>query len=155
MARFEFWVHGLNLQFHWYNTENMPAGKSRNLQIARRGPYTTVTQEPGTDNYFGFAIPTPSIIDDRPMILGGLAWIEATIDKNAVIDQVDIWDGDELVVTLKNHTWFGGGRQRINLTGIPEKRIKTGIAIFIHVSFLAGIRSSVDFHSVGIRFDKI
>jgi len=143
MSRCEFWLHGTGVQVEY---------PDRVQYIRRAGYYTEVRQNPGTWNWFGFPIATPTVHSGNKM-KHSEAYLHVDVHQNAKVDKVHIWDGDRCV---KKFDSLGLAHQHVEKTfTIPKQRVRHGLLISVYVDFLEGEElGQVNFVGAGASFDE-
>jgi len=127
---FHFWTHGVNVQVEYTD----PA---RGLVVKRAGWGTRIEQNKGTMNWFHFAIPSATRLDDDN-VDHYHAWLRGHINNHAVITRVHIrearpnfnvpviWDSGPLNLT---------GRNLEESFNINDRRSKGPLVICVRVEF--------------------
>jgi hypothetical protein len=143
MSKYEYWLHGTSVRVEY---------PDRVEHIRRAGYYTEVRQNPGTTNWFNFAIPTPTIHAGKRMKYSR-AHLVAEVHENAKIDKVHIWDGDRCVTKFDN---LGLLHQHVDRAfDIPSRRVRYGLLVSVYVEFLKGKSvGEVHFMGAGASFDE-
>lgn len=126
------WIHGTSVQVEF---------PERLSSIRRLGYYTSVVGEPDSSNWFHFAIPTPSVVDNDGKPIGSVS-LSFRTGIQAVVRDVHIWDG---FTNLARHN-------DINLTGTQYHK-RLGIANVPHVGEGIGVSIGVDF-GAGFSFHR-
>jgi len=151
MSRYHFFTHGTSVQVEY---------PKRVEYLRRAGFYTKITQNAGTDNWFHFAIPTPTKHDNNDMEHYDV-YLRAWVNENARVADVHVWDGNRRVQN------FGGSgepkgtpplpfvNQVIDWYGnIPDQKVKYGLVVCVHVEFLTGApKGEVHFIGAGACFN--
>lgn len=157
MSKYVNWVHGTDVNIEYPDRvhdggSNTPRGHPR-----RAGWGTVIRQQPG-DNWFHFAIPTPTQIDAdwnniAPLVQVEDVWLHAEVNQAARVDAVHVWVGD-------NQIWRKDNIRGLENEVIFEKWDITDWALFrsvglsVHVSFSSGDDlGQVTFHGAGAQFD--
>jgi len=83
---FQFWTHGADVIVE-YTKEY--TGHDNDLYMRRAGWGAQIKQKKGTSNWFHFAIPSATKLDDDNVSLYH-AWLRARVNNDAVIDRVHI-----------------------------------------------------------------
>lgn len=131
---FYFWTHGVNV-IPEYTKEY--TGHDNGLYMRRAGWGAQIRQKRGTSNWFHFAIPSATKLDDDN-VDHYHAWLRGTINNHAVIKRVHIrearpgWDCPVI--------WDSGA---INLTGrnleesfnIPDRLSNGPLVMCVYVEF--------------------
>jgi hypothetical protein len=155
-----FWTHGTSVI-----PEQTPylTGASNGLQILRAGWGARVSQNPGTRNWFHFAIPTPTILDHRRVDLKRL-WLRARVSDGPVIEQVDVrmqtseGDATELIARLDRDdgVHFTGRAGQFEFD-TPDKRCVGPVVLCVNVNFVPDMRppeNFVFFWGAGADFEE-
>ena len=127
---FHFWTHGVNVQVE--HTDS-----ARGLYVRRAGWGTLIRQKPDTWNWFHFAIPSATKLDNDN-VDHYHAWLRGRINNHAVINNVHIREarpGFDVPII-----WNSG---LINLTGrnleesfnIDDRRSRGPLVMCIRVLF--------------------
>ncbi len=139
MGVYDLWTHGTSVQVEY---------PDRVKYIRRAGWGTNIRQEHGSSNWYHFAIPTPTIINnDRTKY--GKVWLKAdTGNKDLKIDnrdtfipRIDVWDNNSRIkifdsAPLGLSPWQGNNCGPINFEGqLPEGELKYGLVICVNVKF--------------------
>ena len=143
-----FWTHGTSVHVEY---------PDRVRSIHRMGSCTRVRQDANTqdpdksNNWFHFAIPTPTILDDDQVDHTDV-YLRAKVNENAKVDVVHVWEGGE---RLERFDGLGIVNQHFDF----ERSITTrrgprgGLMICAYVKFLTGRpRPEVWFNGAGARF---
>ena len=143
MGEYEYWLHGTSMHVEY---------PDRVQHIRRAGYYTEVRQDPGTANWFNFAIPTPTIHNGKKMRCSHVH-LMAEVHENAKLDKVHIWDGDRCVQEIDD---LGLMDQHVDKTfTIPKQRVRNGLLISVYVEFLEGEEpGELHFMGAGASFDE-
>ena len=83
---FHFWTHGVSVVPEFTKEYT---GTNNGLFLQRAGWGATVRQTRGTDNWFHFAIPSPTWLDDDE-VYHPTVWVRVKVNNGAVIDQVRV-----------------------------------------------------------------
>jgi hypothetical protein len=154
--RYDFWTHGAAVQIE-YPDRILDGGPGQAAGVPRRAGYgTVVRQEEGTDNWFHFAIPTPTWLDsDRAVHLD--AFLRAKLNRVAYIRHIHVWAGRPKPVRRADNLELRGPDVNYTLN-LPDWEVKRGgIAICVNVQFGAETTTSTDlgmahFIGAGVRF---
>lgn len=162
MSKFANWVHGTDVNIE-YPDRVHDGGPNTRRGHPRRAGWGTVIRQPRGDNWFHFAIPTPTQIDadwhdvTPPMVEVEDAYLHATVNEAARVDAVHAWVGNEQIWREDNISGLENEEiyKKWNITDrilLPFK----GVGLSVHVSFSSGDElGSVTFHGAGAQFDTI
>ena len=147
----DIWTHGVSVQI-----ENQIQG----MAVQRRGWGTSIVQPANTTNWFHFAIPTPTQIDDETDIKLRSVWVKAYLGFQTIIQTVHVRVGKQRVLTVtKKFTGDvnKGGIVSMQLDlpgeGFHLKGNSGGVVICVEVKFLENDDSWVTFEGAAARFD--
>lgn len=145
MARYEFWIHGVNVQIEYPDRIVGMTGDGR-AEPRRSGWGTLIYQKKDTTNWFHFAIPTPAIINNQGAALKSIR-LRAEINGNALIDKIHFRHDNRIIFSEKTDITNCSVDQTFD---IPGTLIRKGLALCIHISFLPGdTRGMVIFKGAG------
>lgn len=153
---FELWTHAVNVQ-----PEHMDA--SLEMEIRRASWGTQIKQKKGTTNWFHFAIPTPTIIDDCEVEIRRVM-LRGNITNNARIICYDIVEAGY----PKNHH-LGGTPKEVNIIGreingtdwgdfdVSNKICRGPIILSVQVEFMNDSHDDppVRFLCAGAHFEEV
>lgn len=152
----DFWIHGVNVQ---------PEVEDKSLEIRRMGAGARVRQKLKTNNWFHFAIPTPTCINDDFDVEHWQVVIRFLIKWCAWIDMIHVWVGDKRIIGPKEgavNLKKDKTRYEIN---IPHDKIRDksgsggGLLICVHVQFEADEfedekpKGEIDFIGAAAKFN--
>jgi len=127
--------------------QNEPASAD---EVRRNSQGTRVRQNGGA-NWFHFAIPSPTMLDNKGVNLHSVA-LEASANANATIVSVHTYEGTTAVKRMDDLRWTN--REDIDEHwNIPDKKIRSPIALSIQVEFDPG--GEVAFRSARGTFYRI
>jgi len=139
MARYDFWTHGVSVAVETMDDVT---------EIVRAGGGTTVFQKAGTRNWYHFAVPTPTLVDDEEKISLKIMAFHGATTNNAVVEVM--------------HAWMGGtklGEKTVGRTGPGiydswpiDSPVYGPLAICLSVYFPQA-DSSVTFEGAGAGFE--
>jgi len=138
------WVHGHSMQIEYPDRLNV---------MWRAGFYMRVEGELGTNNWFHFSIPTPVIVNDNRLRVGSVMLRFKTMSKDAIVQDVHIYDGEKKIKTYNNINLSGDHMfKRFDVSNHPD--IKWGLGISIGVKFGTESAKShrMEFISAGCDF---
>jgi len=156
MGKYLKWVHGSDVSIEWPDRIHDGGSNSAPGNPRPVGWGTIVRQETG-DNWFHFAIPTPTAINSKafeasPVVIEDV-FLHATVNESARVDRVHVWDGDnkiwgrDNIEGLENEEIF----EELDISDDP---VREGVGISVHVDFSTGGEiGKVTFHSAGAQFD--
>lgn len=127
---FYFWTHGVNVQVEYTDPE-------RALYIRRAGFGTVIRQKGGTWNWFHFAIPSATKLDDDDVDRYH-AWLRGCINDHAVIKRVHIREaqkGCHCPIIYDSGDINLTGRELEESFNIPDRRCRGPLVICILVKF--------------------
>ncbi|MFD9412501.1 hypothetical protein ACFWBN_36615 [Streptomyces sp. NPDC059989] len=84
---YHFWTHGVSIIPE--KTKEF-TGDHNGLFLQRAAWGARVRQNPGTDNWFHFAIPTPTILDGGSSVWTGDVWIRVKVNNGATVTGVRV-----------------------------------------------------------------
>ena len=131
---FKFWTHGVNV-IPEYTKEY--TGHDNGLFMRRAGWGAQIRQRKGTSNWFHFAIPSATKLDDDN-VDHYHAWLRGTINTHAIIRRVHIrearpgwdcptiWDSGPISLT---------GRNLEESFNIPDRRSRGPLVMCVYVDF--------------------
>ena len=141
---FRYWTHGVAVQVEY--PDNVKS-------IRRAGWGTDIVQAQGTENWFHFAIPTPTRLDDDNVDQQGL-YLLAKIDNKATIDEMSChragegrlkeWNVSYSATTIGADTYFD----------IPNQKCTKPLVLCIHVKFDGPGDGMVTFYGAGGNFEE-
>lgn len=145
MMRYEFWVHGVDVQIEY--PENITGSMGDAPAHPRRSGWgTLVYQKPNTANWFHFAIPTPTLLHDQDVTLSYVGF-RAEINETARIDTIHIRHGNRVILSKDVDISNCSVDETFQA---PKTLIRQGVALCVHISFLQGdTRGMVIFKSAG------
>jgi len=138
------WVHGHSMQIEY---------PERLSTVWRAGFYIRVEGNPGQDNWFHFAIPTPVIVDDNRLRVGSVMIRFRCGSSDAYVRAVHIYDGETKIAShdslhLSPTSWAW---PRFDVPTHPD--IRWGLGISIGVAFGAtALSRRIEFSSAGCDF---
>ena len=148
MALYEFWTHGVNVQIEY--PDNIVGMTGDECAEPRRSGWgTLVHQKENTTNWFHFAIPTPSLINNQEATLRFIR-LRAEINETARIDRIHFRHDNRIMLS-----------REVNITNCsvdetiqsPKTIIRRSLALCVHISFLFGdVRGMVIFKGAGGAF---
>lgn len=143
MARYDFWTHGSAIAVEFPN---------RTQEIRPAGWGTLVRQAPNTQNWFHFAIPTPTVLESDGSITLKYARLRAHVNENARIAEVHFRD-DGRKISGTGTMWTDQNvNERIEC---PDTEIEGGLCLCVRVEFLTGDPTGqVIFRGAGARFEQ-
>lgn len=150
---FSFWTHGADVIVE-YTKEY--TGHDNGLYMRRAGWGAQIRQNEDTSNWFHFAIPSATKLDDDN-VSHYHAWLRARVNNDAVIDRVHVREaagpqsGSPVI--------FDSGA--INITGqdnefsfnLPDQRCTGPLVMCVHVKF-EGENGEVVFAGAGGWFEE-
>lgn len=125
------WTHGSSLQVEF---------PERTSAILHRGFHTHVEGNPGTENWFHFAIPTPVIVSETRARIDSVVVKFKTGSVDAFVDRIHIYDGplkiasfDDLRLSGNHGIDYLEAGERFNIPESPP--ILWGIDIAVGAGF--------------------
>ena len=150
---FRFWTHGVSV-IPEYTKEF--TGTNNGLYMRPTGYGTRIKQNRGSSNWFHFAIPSATKLDDDD-VSHYHAWIRFKINTGAVIQRIHvrensgansqcprIWERNDLTIT---------GRDEEYSINLPDGRCTGPLVICVYVHFEAD-NGEVIFAGAGGRFEE-
>jgi hypothetical protein len=132
------WIHGHSMQIEY--PDRVPYQRRTGLSFDLEG-------QPGTDNWFHFAIPTPVIINDVRLRASSILLSFRTLSIDAWVQHVHIYDGstrigqfDNVNLAMEQPLW------RVDLPARPAMGFGLGISLGVafgvepmdhHMEFIA------------------
>lgn len=111
--------------------------------------------ENGKSNWFHFAIPTPVIVNNaRAKLLK--VFVFYNIDTWAMLKEVTIWDGPQLINRINSLSLTGNHANNIdpsNTFAATNAPVKFGIGVSVRMECAPGLDANILFTSVGADFD--
>jgi len=148
MPRYEFWVHGVDVQIEYPENIVGPTGDGP-AHPRRSGWGMLVYQKANTSNWFHFAIPTPTLVLDQEVNLSYIG-LRAEINETARIDTIHVRHGNHILLTQAVDISNGSVDETFPC---PKTSIRDGVALCVHISFLPGdARGMVIFKGAGAFF---
>lgn len=129
---FDFWTHGVNVQVEF--TEG------RGLFVRRTSGGTYIRQNPGTSNWFHFAIPSASKLDDDNVDIR-YARLRGNIGNDAAITQVDIREassGNTATIIYSDDRLNIRGTTFDQLFDMRDRRLRGALVVSAFVVFESG-----------------
>ena len=139
--RFDFWIHGVNVQVEYTDP-------GRAVYVRRAGFGTVIRQKGGTGNWFHFAIPTPTYLDDDKVDYQH-AYLRGWINGKATVKHVHIWHGRDRIFTQNVSLSARDLNESFN---IPDQRCVLPIVICVFVEFETD--GEIRFDGAGVRFKE-
>ena len=150
---FQFWTHGADVIVE-YTKEY--TGTDNGLYLRRAGWGSQVKQRQGTTNWFHFAIPSATKLDDDN-VSHYHAWLRVRVNNDAVIDRVHVREAGG-PQSNSPVIYDSGG---LNITGqdtqlsfnLPDQRCTGPLVMCVHVQF-EGPQGEVVFAGAGGWFEE-
>jgi hypothetical protein len=146
---FQFWTHGVNVQVEFTDA-------ARGLGVRRAGWGSQITQNRGTWNWFHFAIPSATQLDDDN-VDHYHAWLRMRINNDAAIKRVHVREasGPNSACPIIYDSGV------LNITGqdtelsfnLPDNRCKGPLVMCVRVDF-EGDQGEVVFAGAGGWFEE-
>lgn len=146
---FIFWTHGVDVQVEYTDP-------GRGLNIRRAGWGSAIKQKKGTSNWFHFAIPSATKLNNNNVDYYH-AWLRGYINNDAVIDRVHVREtrlGKDCPAVYDSTPINLTGRELNEDFDIPDIQCKGPLALCVHVKF-EGENGEVIFTGAGGRFEKV
>lgn len=145
--RYKFWVHGVDV--HVQNEPNSTDDIRRNSQGTR------IRQNRG-GNWFHFAIPTPTLLENNEVEHVD-AFLRGKINGQATIRKVHIYRGGEprdfRILKLDYEEYEGPSNDILDeLYNLPDEICHDPLVMCIYVEFESG--GEITFAGAGARFDE-
>ena len=142
---YKYWVHGAAVQVEFPNAVT---------SIQRAGWGTEIVQAQGTENWFHFAIPTPTRLDKEDVDQQEL-YLLAHIDNKATIDEMSCHRAGEKA-RLEEWTVSYSARTIDASTPfiIPKEKCTKPLVLCIHVKFDGPGDGMVTFYGAGGSFEE-
>ncbi len=121
-------------------------------KMRRTGWGTLIEQNGGSDNWFHFAIPTPTIMNDSNRFIFTKAYFSADLNENVRIEKIHLRSGDELrIEKIVRHS----DRKLIDETIVPGTRSSVlPISLSIYARFLTGTpKGQIIFRHAGAELE--
>jgi len=136
---------------------NVAGNAGTDLLGIPQGPGITFTGKAGRENWFHFAIPTPTFFWRSDADRGNAKVIRVLVnglflERSSRLIGVDLWDGENPLAQDFGVLDFPG-RFRVNLEcrGGPRE-VHFGLGISVHISF-GNANSTFAFHGAGADFE--
>jgi len=158
MSYFQLWTHGSSVQIQ------QPTQTS---YTDRSGHATVVEQEPGTENWFHFAIPT--LKEQEAVCLKTVqVFLRVRFDRGGVvehtrayIDKLHVWDSLNRVLRVDDVTSRGIDWRQVTAWDIPGGApVEHGVGLSVHVVWGPLGQSQtvpfgrIEFVAAGARFEE-
>jgi len=119
---------------------------------SRIGWCAFVTGNPGTENWFHFAIPTPVVVNDVRLQADSIMLRFDTGSADAWVRQVDIWDGWKQIGTFPDLNWSGQHWfERLIVPNTPAMGYGLGISVGVDFGVEA-MDHGMKFYGAGCDF---
>jgi len=143
MARYDYWTHGVSTA-----VENMD-----DVHIQRFGWGTTVRQHAGGDNWFHFAVPTPTVVDDDETIGLAIMAFHAETKNGAVIKEWHAYMGETPIGSYPDFEPTDGTDQHVYRSWRTRNYRVTGpVGMSLRVEFPRD-DSEITFQGAGAGFE--
>ncbi len=142
---YHLWTHGVGVLV----ANEQAAG----LEVTRSGHYGRIRQAAGSTNWFHFAIPTGTILDNESVDLRG-AWLRYRINLDAHIERVHLTESraadgaDAKRMYDSEPVMFSGVSSQMAID--LDHRIQGPVALSVRVNF-HGPRGEVHFIGAGLN----
>jgi hypothetical protein len=146
---FIFWTHGVNVIPEFTKEYT---GHDNGLYMRRGGGGTQIRQRQGTTNWFHFAIPSATKLDDENVDYKH-AWLRGTINTHATIKSVHIREGGSSPPIKKWDRLTLTGRTLDESFNLPDKRTKGPLVMDVFVDFNED-GGEVTFTGAGVWFEE-
>jgi len=137
------WIQGYSMQVE--NPERL-------IQDTRVGWCALVIGQPGTENWFHFAVPTPVIVNDVRLQADSIILSFATGSADAIVRDIHVYDGWNRIAEF-NGVNLSGQQYLVReiIPGTPYMGM--GLGISIGVSFgVEAMDHGMEFYDVGCDF---
>lgn len=137
------WIHGHSMQIEY---------PDRMVSAIRRGYAYQVEGNPGSSNWFHFAIPTPVYIDDVRLQVDSVMLRFTTGSVDSFVRDVRVYDG-EILISVHDDVYLSesNGFVRFDVPDTPY--VLWGLGISLGVGFGVEMMShTMDFISAGADF---
>ncbi len=146
MSKYSFWTHGTDVQIEY------PERIKGNPQRAGWG--TKIFQD-SSFNWFHFAIPTPTELGDRAVLLSELYFDVKLGPENVRITDIHIREGAGNILKGVAPSDLGPGTKTSYKIGISRKKITKSVVLSLKVVFKRGTPTAwIIFECAGARFKK-
>ena len=150
---FQFWTHGVSVVPE-YTKEY--TGHDNGLYMRRAGWGTQIKQKKGSSNWFHFAIPSATKLDDDN-VSHYHAWLRVRVNNDAAMDRVHVREAPG--PQSNSSLIYDSGA--INITGqdntfsynLPDNKCKGPLVMCIHVKF-EGTKGEIVFAGAGGWFEE-
>jgi len=150
---FQFWTHGISV-IPEYTKEY--TGHDNGFYMRRAGWGAQVKQKKGTTNWFHFAIPSATKLDNDN-VDHYHAWLRVKVNNNAVIDNVHVREApgpqSSSSVIYNSGTISITGQDTELSFNLPDQRCKGPLVMCVHVKF-DGDNGEVVFAGAGGWFEE-
>jgi len=144
VVAYSSWIHGNSMNIEY---------PDRIASELRTGFCIRIEGKPGTENWFHFAIPTPTIINGNKLKAGSVMLRFRTLSTDALVKNIHVYDGETRIAQHDNINFYGDHLfERFDIPRHPA--IQWGLGISIGVGF-GGIKSMshrMEFISAGCDF---
>ena len=149
---FRFWAHGVSV-IPEYTKEY--TGTDNGLYMRRAGWGALIRQNVGTANWFHFAIPSATELDDDNVSYYH-AWLRFRINTGAVIKAIHVRENrknSECPVLWRNDSLTITGQDTEYSINLPDRRCRGPLVICVKVHFEAD-NGEVVFTGAGGHFEE-
>jgi hypothetical protein len=138
------WIHGHSMRIEY---------PERIASELRTGFCIQVDGKPGTENWFHFAIPTPTFINDNKLKVGSVMLRFRTLSADALVKHIHVYDG-ETKIAQHNNINFQGDRmfERFDVPGHPAVNWGLGISIGVGFGGIVSMSHRMEFIAAGCDF---
>jgi hypothetical protein len=147
---YAFWTHGVSVQAEWTDP-------GRGLSIRRAGWGAEITQPKGTNNWFHFAIPSATQLDDE-VVDYYHAWLRVNVNNDAAIRRFHIrhasGPNSACPVIYRNDEMNITGQDTELVFNLDDQRCKGPLVMCVYVEF-DGDSGKVVFAGAGVHFEEL
>lgn len=137
------WTHGSSMQIEY---------PERLTLLRRTAEYTEVQGEPGSSNWFHFAVPTPVLAADSNLYLGSVFIRFKTESTQSFIKEVLLYDG-EINIASFNDLELNCAEFRTDRFDPPLTQLNFGLGVSLKVVFGSDEAAlQMKFSSAGANF---
>ena len=141
---YTFWIHGHSMRIEY---------PERIASKLRTGFCIRVEGKPGTDNWFHFAIPTPTIISGNKLKAGSVMLRFRTLSTDALVKNIHVYDGENKIAQHDNINFYGDRLfERFDVPKHPAVQWGVGISIGVGFGGISSMSHRMEFISAGCDF---
>jgi len=144
VVAYSSWIHGHSMKIEY---------PDRLASQLRTGFCIRVEGKPGTDNWFHFAIPTPTIISGNKLKAGSVMLRFRTLSTDALVKSVHVYDGENKIAQHDSINFYGDRLfERFDVPKHPAVQWGVGISIGVGFGGISSMSHRMEFISAGCDF---